>query len=54
MMLSSKRFLTLIVASIVWLVAVLFFSQDAVHFAEAIALMTAPYLAAESFKPSNK
>jgi hypothetical protein len=52
-MIKSKRFWVLIVSSIVWIIAVVFFDQNAVHFAEGITLMTAPYLAAETFRQSN-
>lgn len=50
----NKRLKTLIISSSIWLVGVLIFKQDAVHFAEAIALVVAPYLAAETYRPSEK
>lgn len=52
-MIKSKRFWVLTAGALVWLIGVFFFSQDAVHFAEAEALIIAPYLAAETFRPSD-
>jgi hypothetical protein len=52
-MIKSKRFWVLTISSLVWIIAVVFFSQDAVHFGEGLALMVAPYLAAETVRPSD-
>ena len=52
-MIKSKRFWLGIGSFIVWLVAVLFFKQDPVRFASGITFIITPYIAGETFRPSN-
>jgi hypothetical protein len=52
-MLKSKRFLAVLVAGVVFLVAVFAFHVEPIAFATAEMIIVAPYLAAESYKPSE-
>lgn len=51
-MLKSKRFLAIITAGIVFLCAVFIFHVEPIGFATAEMIIVAPYLAAETYKPS--
>jgi hypothetical protein len=53
-MLNSKRFLLTVISGIVFLAGTLFFKVEPIAFASGIGIILAPYLAAESYKPSNK
>jgi hypothetical protein len=51
-MFKSKRFLATLVAGIVFIVGTFFFEQEPVPFASALAILLAPYLAAQTFRSS--
>jgi hypothetical protein len=53
-MLKSKRFLTTIAAGIIFIAGVFFFHAKAIDLATGISVILAPYLAAETFNPSNQ
>lgn len=53
-MLKSKRFLAIVIAGIVFIIAVIFFDVEPIAFASAEMIIIAPYLVAETYKPSNK
>ena len=52
-MLKSKRFLAVIVAGIVFLVATLVLHQEPIPFATAVMIIVAPYLVAETYSKSK-
>jgi len=52
-MLKSKRFLLTCISGVVFLVGSFVFKVEPVGLATGIGIILAPYLAAESFKPSN-
>ena len=52
-MIKSKRFWLGVMSFVVWLVAVLFFKQEPVKFASGITFIITPYIAGETFRPSN-
>lgn len=52
-MLKSKRFLAVLVAGVVFLVAVFVFHVEPIAFATAEMIIVAPYLAVETYKPSS-
>lgn len=52
-MLKSKRFLAVLVAGIVFLIGVFVFHTEPIAFATAEMIIVAPYLAAETYKPSD-
>jgi hypothetical protein len=52
-MIKSKRFWIVTAGTLIWIVGVFHFHQNPVSFATGLALMEAPYLAAETFRPSE-
>lgn len=53
-MLKSKRFLAVIASAVIFIVGCFFFEQKPIEFATAIGIILAPYLAAQTFRGSNK
>jgi hypothetical protein len=52
-MLKSKRFLATIVGVIIFIIGVFVFKIHSIELATGITILLAPYLAAESYSPSN-
>ena len=52
-MLKSKRFLSTVVAMVIFIVGVFFFDVKPVELATGIGIILAPYLAAQAYRKSD-